>query len=64
MTVPFDDCSWSTACQHADFILPWYQIYAERCNPVVVADQSDDSATGFLPLALINNGKVLVGTEW
>jgi CelD/BcsL family acetyltransferase involved in cellulose biosynthesis len=57
-----NQCNWSTACQYPDFIIPWYQIYAERCVPVVVAAQSEDNlVTGLLPLALVNNGKMLVG---
>lgn len=56
------DCTWSTACQHPDFIIPWYQIYRDRCSPVVVTAQDDDgTVTGLLTLALINGGKRLVG---
>lgn len=58
----FEACSWSTACQHPDFIIPWYQIYAERCIPVIVFERNDDgSLRGILALALIGNGKTLVG---
>ena len=47
------DCPWSTACQHPDFIIPWYQIYTGRCVPVVVtAQNADGSVTGLLPLAM------------
>jgi CelD/BcsL family acetyltransferase involved in cellulose biosynthesis len=56
------DCTWSTACQYPDFIIPWYQIYQDRCSPVVVSAQDDDGAvTGLLTLALTNGGKRLVG---
>jgi CelD/BcsL family acetyltransferase involved in cellulose biosynthesis len=56
------DCTWSTACQHPDFIIPWYQIYKDRCCPVVVTEQDHDgSVSGFLPLALIDGEKRLVG---
>lgn len=56
------DCSWSTACQHPDFIVPWYQIYRDRCSPVVVTAQDDDGTViGLLTLALIDGGKRLVG---
>lgn len=55
-------CAWSTACQHPDFIIPWYQIYQERCTPVVVTEEGEDgSLVGLLPLALVNSGKRLVG---
>lgn len=56
------DCTWSTACQHPDFIIPWYQIYRDRCCPVVVTEQDDDGAViGILPLALVDGEKRLVG---
>jgi CelD/BcsL family acetyltransferase involved in cellulose biosynthesis len=55
-------CGWATACQHPDFIIPWYQIYKVRCVPVVVTEEdSDGSIVGLLPLALTSNGKLLVG---
>jgi CelD/BcsL family acetyltransferase involved in cellulose biosynthesis len=57
-----DGCAWSTACQHPDFIIPWYQLYAERGLPVIVFEQGEDGqVSGFLPLALIDKGKTLVG---
>jgi CelD/BcsL family acetyltransferase involved in cellulose biosynthesis len=56
------DCTWSTACQHPDFIVPWYQIYRDRCSPVVVTEDDNDSRViGILPLALVDGGKRLVG---
>lgn len=55
-------CGWSTACQHPDFIIPWYEIYKERCVPVVVTEEDNNgSIIGLLPLALTDNKKLLVG---
>jgi CelD/BcsL family acetyltransferase involved in cellulose biosynthesis len=56
------NCAWATACQHPDFIIPWYQIYKDRGSAVVVTEQDEDGAViGIFPLALINGRKRLVG---
>lgn len=55
-------CPWATACQHPDFVLPWYGLYAGLFVPVVVLQETDDGAlVGLLPLALDDKGKRLTG---
>lgn len=55
-------CPWATACQHPDFVLPWYGLYAGLFVPVVVLQETDDGAlVGLLPLALDDKGQRLTG---
>lgn len=45
-------CPWATACQHPDFVLPWYQLYQERFLPVLVlAESASGELQGLLTLA-------------
>ncbi|MGI4719752.1 MAG: GNAT family N-acetyltransferase [Janthinobacterium lividum] len=53
----YEACAWATACQHPDFVLPWYLLYGERFQPVVVLARSRDGALqGLLTLALDAHG--------
>ncbi|MEM8511294.1 CelD/BcsL family acetyltransferase involved in cellulose biosynthesis [Massilia sp. MP_M2] len=55
-------CPWASACQHADFVLPWYGLYAGLFVPVVVVQEADDGAlVGLLPLALDEKGQRVTG---
>jgi CelD/BcsL family acetyltransferase involved in cellulose biosynthesis len=55
-------CPWATACQHPDFVLPWYGLYAGLFVPVVVLQETNDGAlVGLLPLALDDKGQRLTG---
>jgi CelD/BcsL family acetyltransferase involved in cellulose biosynthesis len=55
-------CPWATACQHPDFVLPWYGLYAGLFVPVVVLQETADGAlVGLLPLALDDKGPRLTG---
>ncbi len=55
-------CPWATACQHPDYVTPWYEIYHAAFQPVViVAEAEDHSLAGILTLALYQNRKKLVG---
>jgi CelD/BcsL family acetyltransferase involved in cellulose biosynthesis len=50
-------CPWATACQHPDFVLPWYALYGGRHAPVVVVDEKPDGTLrGLLTLALDPGG--------
>ena len=59
----YDSCPWATACQHPDFVLPWYALYGAAFLPVIVFDEGDDGGTlaGLLTLALRPHGKTLTG---
>lgn len=58
----YDSCPWSTACQHPDFVLPWYRLYQPRYLPVLVLEQGADGALlALLPLALHADGRRLCG---
>lgn len=58
----YDSCPWATACQHPDFVLPWYALYGADFLPVVVVDECDDGTLGgLLTLALRPHGKTLTG---
>jgi len=49
----YDSCPWATACQHPDFVLPWYALYGARYLAVLVVEtRGDGSLAGLLPLAL------------
>lgn len=57
-----DRCPWATACQHPDFVLPWYALYGTAFLPVLVFDERDDGTLdALLPLALRPGGKTLTG---
>lgn len=54
-------CPWATACQHPDFVLPWYRLYGEQYLPVVVLSRSPaGDLLGLLTLARRRDG-VLTG---
>jgi CelD/BcsL family acetyltransferase involved in cellulose biosynthesis len=58
----YDSCPWATACQHPDFVLPWYALYGAAFLPVIVFDERDDGTlAGLLTLALRPHGKTLTG---
>lgn len=58
----YDSCPWATACQHPDFVLPWYTLYQSRFVPVLVVEHGANGAlAGLLPLALHGDGKRLGG---
>ncbi|MFC5509847.1 GNAT family N-acetyltransferase [Massilia jejuensis] len=55
-------CAWATACQHPDFVAPWYALYMSSSLPVMVVDERDDgSLDGLLALALRPGGGMLTG---
>jgi CelD/BcsL family acetyltransferase involved in cellulose biosynthesis len=55
-------CPWATACQHPDFVEPWYALYYEHFLPVMIfAEGNDGSLAGLLPLALHRNETRLTG---
>jgi CelD/BcsL family acetyltransferase involved in cellulose biosynthesis len=55
-------CPWATACQHPDFVEPWYELYYSTFLPVVVIGESEDGTlAGLLTLALRRNGSKLTG---
>lgn len=55
-------CPWATACQHPDFVLPWYRLYSASFEPVVViAYSSERGLQGLLPLARRNDGVTMTG---
>ena len=58
----YDSCPWATACQHPDFVLPWYALYGADFLPVIVFDEGDDGTlAGLLTLALRPHAKTLTG---
>ncbi len=55
-------CPWATACQHPDFVVPWYRLYQARFLPIVVhARAHDGELLGLLPLALETGGRTITG---
>jgi CelD/BcsL family acetyltransferase involved in cellulose biosynthesis len=55
-------CPWATACQHPDFVAPWYELYNAIFLPVIVLKEADDrSLDGLLTLALHRKGSRLTG---
>jgi CelD/BcsL family acetyltransferase involved in cellulose biosynthesis len=55
-------CPWATACQHPDFVAPWYELYHAIFLPVIVLRETDDhSLEGLLTLALHRKGSKLTG---
>lgn len=57
-----DNCAWATACQHPDFVLPWYSLYGTDFLPVVVCGERDDGTLdAILTLASRPGGKTLTG---
>lgn len=59
----YERCPCVTACQHPDYVMPWYELYHAAFLPVIVAGEAEDnSLAGLLTLALYKNGtKKLVG---
>lgn len=56
------DCPWATGCQHPDFVMPWYEIYRDRYEPVVLVDAAaDGTLRGVFTLALQRDGARLTG---
>ena len=61
-TTLYERCAWATACQHPDFVMPWYDLYGSAFLPVVVVDERDaGSLNGLLTLALRPHRKMLTG---
>ncbi len=57
-----DNCPWATACQHPDFVLPWYALYSTAFLPVAVfSEREDGTLDALLTLALRPGGKTLTG---
>lgn len=55
-------CPWATACQHPDFVVPWYDLYKALFVPVVVVQETNDGAlVGLLALALDEKGRRITG---
>lgn len=55
-------CPWAAACQHPDFVLPWYRHYAPAVLPVLVlAEGADGSLAGLLTLGLRHGSRTLRG---
>ena len=55
-------CPWVTACQHPDFVAPWYGFYHTLFLPVVIFSEDDDqSLNGLLTLALNQKENKLTG---
>lgn len=55
-------CPWATACQHPDFVEPWYELYYASFLPVVVVGEGEGGTlAGLLTLALRRNGSKLTG---
>lgn len=58
----YADCPWATACQHPDFVQPWYSLYRERFLPVVVLEEADTGELlGLLTLARQEGSRSLTG---
>ena len=55
-------CPWVTACQHPNFVAPWYEFYYTLFLPVVIFSEDDDqSLNGLLTLALNQKENKLTG---
>ena len=55
-------CPWATACQHPDFVEPWYELYYSTFLPVVLFGEGEDGTlAGLLTLALRRDGSKLTG---
>lgn len=58
----YDRCPWATACQHPDFLTPWYELYHATFMPVVIFEElQDGSLAGLLTLALRRPEMTLTG---
>jgi len=58
----YASCPWATACQHPDFVAPWYELYYTLFLPVVILSENDDqSLNGILTLALHRKEDKLMG---
>jgi CelD/BcsL family acetyltransferase involved in cellulose biosynthesis len=56
-------CTWSTAFQSPDFVLPWYSIYRNGYLPVIIYAEADNGELdGLLMLGLDKRRNRLVGT--
>jgi CelD/BcsL family acetyltransferase involved in cellulose biosynthesis/RimJ/RimL family protein N-acetyltransferase len=54
-------CPWATAFQRRAFVVTWYEVYAERYEPLLLCAQSAEGRlTGLLTLALEKNSGALV----
>ncbi len=55
-------CPWATACQHPDFVLPWYRLYQARFLPIVVLEQArDGDLVSLLTLAREAGARAITG---
>ncbi|MCC2973789.1 GNAT family N-acetyltransferase [Massilia sp. IC2-476] len=55
-------CPWAGACQHPDFVAPWYRLYLPGILPVLVlAETGDGMLAGLLTLALRHGSRRLTG---
>lgn len=55
-------CPWAGACQHPDFVAPWYRLYRSQFLPVLVFHRTEDGALdGLLTLGLGQQGRALTG---
>ncbi|SIT75415.1 GNAT family N-acetyltransferase [Pontibacter indicus] len=52
----YRNCSWATAFQSREFVMPWYQVFAKEYLPVVVTSHINGELCGLLTMALPNSG--------
>lgn len=55
-----EKCPWATSGQCIDFVQTWYEVYKDRCEPVIVVQTTDGGLTGLLTLAWLQDTTSLV----
>lgn len=48
-------CPWVTACQHPNFVAPWYEFYYTLFLPVVIFNEDDDQSLNWLLTLALNH---------
>lgn len=49
----YERCPWGTVCQAEEFVLPWYDAYQSRYNPIIVfSTDANGELSGLLTLAV------------
>ncbi|PKN64372.1 MAG: hypothetical protein CVU57_14985 [Deltaproteobacteria bacterium HGW-Deltaproteobacteria-15] len=55
-----ESCPWATVFQSPSFCIPWFRVYAERYEPVLVIQRREGALEGLLVLAIERKKNILV----
>lgn len=53
----YDACNWATIFQSPQFVIPWYSLYHNKYDPILIYTYEDDELTGLITLAGGNGGR-------